>query len=334
MEKLNVAYASSDEYCYIASTSIISLLENNKNSDQIVIHYFTDGVSEQNKNKVERMVKEYGREIVFYDARAILKKIADKGVKALGDEGGQSFTTYARLWVASCVPDYIEKIIFIDCDTLILDSLSEVCISENKTVGMVYDCVRQEYKKVLKLSLNDSYYNAGVIFFNLKRWREKDYYQKILDYIENVQAYYPLVDQDILNLIMRKDDDIEPISVRYNYQSQLCLYKSYDAICKIYNMRDSAYYSEEEFLMNKPVILHFCGKTFIRPWFSNSRHPYLQQWDYYYSKSPWKEIPKRKDKWQFPYLVQYILYKSCPDKISVFLNKIMQRLFIFFSYKI
>ena len=62
---MNVLYFCSDAFVSVASVSIVSLLDNNKEFDEIIIYVVDDGISEEKKKLLNTMIKSYNREIVI-----------------------------------------------------------------------------------------------------------------------------------------------------------------------------------------------------------------------------------------------------------------------------
>ena len=62
---MNVVYSSSDSYAPIAGVSIMSLLHNNTDADEINIYMIDNNISDENKKRFENMVDKFGRNIVF-----------------------------------------------------------------------------------------------------------------------------------------------------------------------------------------------------------------------------------------------------------------------------
>lgn len=71
-----VMYATDKEYAYICATSMISLLENNKRTDEIYIYLFADNLSETDKTRYNELVSQYGRTIEIIESGKIIDKFA------------------------------------------------------------------------------------------------------------------------------------------------------------------------------------------------------------------------------------------------------------------
>ena len=63
---MNIVYSSSDSYAPIAGVSIMSLLHNNTDADEINIYMIDNNISDENKKRFENMVDKFGRKYCFY----------------------------------------------------------------------------------------------------------------------------------------------------------------------------------------------------------------------------------------------------------------------------
>ena len=91
---------------------------------------------------------------------------------------------------------------------------------------------------------------------------------------------------------------------------------------------------KKAFAFNDIKIFHFCGNTFIRPWFKNSLHPAKKLYDSFYYDSPWKDIPQKMFNMKIEYKLQYLFFKYMPKPIFLFLSLLMQRLFMLIEYHV
>lgn len=111
----------------------------------------------------------------------------------------------------------LDRIIYLDCDTLVLQDLYEMYntdMPEDKYVAMVSDkysfLFRREY---LKLT---SYYNSGMILFLNERCRNFDFRQKCIQWILDHPQFAKYPDQDAINMVMK--DKIFRLDNTFNWQ--------------------------------------------------------------------------------------------------------------------
>jgi len=329
-----VIYACNDNYAKLAGVSLFSLLKNNRDIDSLSIGILDDNISCINKKKLQNTAELFNREIIFFNVDEKIAQLKNDinpyGNAADSKTGG--YTAYARLFISEYLPNNIQKVIYIDCDTLINNSIKDLVnfSMDNKSIALAYDCFRKEYKQYIQYPDDYPYYNSGVVLIDIKNWKKYNCTQQILMHLREKKRYYPLVDQDILNIVLK--DHIQLLPLRYNVLSQCFLY-NYSALKYVYGLK--TYYKKSEFVHAKsqPAIYHFCGQTFGRPWFSNSKHPIKALYDSYYYESEWKDEKQATYNWKIEYKIQYILYRWFPKCCAAFIGMLMQRIFIFITYK-
>jgi len=331
---VHIAYATDDGYAKLAGISILSLLENNKSIPQLEIHIFDDEISVENQEKLRSIAANYDRQISFYNVKDKLAELTQQGVTGYGCSVNIGMTAYSRLFAHDILPDSVTRIIYFDCDTMINGDIEPLFNMDlgNCALGMAVDCVRNEYKKYINYPIDQPYYNSGVMIMDLKRWYEHKCMDRIWEHITKIRSDYPLVDQDFLNVVL--PDEICTIDLRYNFLSQEFLY-SYKGLLRVYGLRPDFWYdrSTYEAARAEPIVYHFCGKTFIRPWYKNSLHPLKKKYDCFYFLSPWRSDEQKIYQLAFQYKLQLFLYKKLPPAINILAGTIMQRVFIWSNYK-
>lgn len=116
--KWTFLYSSSDSYAFLTGISILSLLENNKECDSICIYIMDNHISNENRNKLIEVVEKYNREITFVPMPD-MKELTGQEI----DTRRWNISTFGRLYMASALPDTVHKMLNIDCDTIIVDSI-------------------------------------------------------------------------------------------------------------------------------------------------------------------------------------------------------------------
>lgn len=197
---------------------------------------------------------------------------------------------------------------------------------EHEIVSMGYDTVNYRHKLRIGLEGKEPYYNDDVLLVDLSKWKTANCTERILRSIMENRETFALVEQDGINVVL--NNNIKPLSFRYNLLSQCFLYK-YEDVLKIYGLHPQCYGSQADFdeAIKKPIICHFSGLTFIRPWYKNSRHPLKKIYDKYYLMSEWGDIPQEVFKLPLPYKIQMLAYYYMPRRLSALLGKMMQTVF-------
>lgn len=108
-------------------------------------------INEENCNKFINLAEDFGQEIDIIDAKKELIEIKKLGLSLYRG----SAMTNLRLYFERLIPLDIERLIYIDCDTIICQSLEELMNydMQEKMLGMVLDAYADliniyRYKKI------------------------------------------------------------------------------------------------------------------------------------------------------------------------------------------
>lgn len=318
---LNVLYQSNDNYASITGISILSLLTNNKDIEEINILVLDDSISQINKDRIQKVCDDFGRKLIFIDSTAILNKL--KELKVSPFKG--TYTTYFKLIALDNLSEQYDRILQLDGDTIIEGSLKPLITEdiENCVCAATYDCTMNGYKKFINIPETDEYYNCGVLLVNLKEWKKQDCTNKIINHLTYERNGYYTVDQDIINVLFRKQ--IKYLDIKYNYNSGFFLYGIKGSL-KLYNLKPEYYNTVEEIEeASKNIVLYHCmGAMSGRPWEKNSIHPQNALFDKYWFNSPWKDDEKKTPKRSKIFAIQRFLYLHLPLGLYIPFHKTMQ----------
>ena len=323
---LNVLYQSNDNYAPITGVSMTSLLMNNTDLDEINIYVLDDNISKNNLKKMEDTCSKYKRKLILIDTEKILKKLRDD-LKVAPFKG--TYTTYFKLMAIDSLKIDGDRILQLDGDTVIDGSLKELCDMDisDCLIAATYDCTMNDYKKLIVIPLTDKYYNCGVLLINQKKWQEDKCEMKIVDHLKNCRNGYYTVDQDILNVLFRKD--FKYLDLKYNFNSGFYIYGIKNSL-KLYDLKDE-YYDDYETIRkayDKPVLYHCMGAMTGRPWEEDSIHPQNDIYRKYMKKSLWKDEPLKKVNRNKIFKIQRKLYLILPRKIYIPIHKFMQHRYL------
>ena len=278
-EKINVIFASDNNYVPFLLISIASLLENEHNFKSVNLYILDDGISNENKGRINKLVNNYPASISFFKT----KKLEEMDFNVLCLERNfemTSFTTYARLFISNLLPKDIDKILYLDCDSIILGSLKDFWledISDYYCAG-VLDCINTSIKEGLGIQRGESYFNCGVLLINLKKWREDNVEDKFVKFLVDNQNRFYQHDQGVINLVFK--NQIKIVEPKYNLQA--CFQFLEYGLAKKFSGMETEYYSKE--IVNdsqeNPIFLHFCGLNYFRPWY-NQNHPFFNEFEKY-----------------------------------------------------
>lgn len=266
---MNFLYASDLGYVNLSKISIASLLEANK-GEQVKIYYVEDHIGDENKKWLEDLVSRFHAEIYFINASEIDTSFIQKTP--------YSTAGYYRLLVSNIIPE--DKIIYLDCDTIVLGSFRELWnldISEY-LVGGVKDTVQNYVATSVGMRNNSLYINAGMMYMNLDKWRKEGVDQQIREAFAHYNGKVPHHDQGIINCVA--NDRILYLPVKYNLMSQYLYFKP-QQLRKLFQLDE--FYSDQDIAIGKeqPVVVHFLNKFYGRPWNTGSQHPYTGAFDTY-----------------------------------------------------
>lgn len=285
-----IIYHSSDSFAEVTGVSIASLFENNKDMEEIHVLYIEKGMTEENKNKILAISNQYNRSLKFIEMPDWQKKL---NLQLKSSKRSWLGLGYNRLFLTEYLPAKIEKVLYLDSDTVVEQSLKELWNIDLDGYYMagVDDCLSRFYRSLVGISGDEVYCNAGMLLFNVKKWREDNIQQRFIDLIVENQGTFVFNDQTILNMVFSGHTLILP--QKYNVNSLVYLF-DYDELMKLRRPYHFSYDQEElENSKNSPVITHYTGNFFVRyrPWEQNSDHPHKDVYLKYRKFTPWASVP-------------------------------------------
>ena len=197
---MNLLYTVDNNFVPQLAANICSVVSNHSGIQDITFHVFSNGITEDNQRLLQEMVTEYNQNLVFYD----ISNFKD----ALGfdfDTSGWNEIVLARLLMAHFLPNEIERVIYLDGDTIVLGDIALLWNQDLKgcVVGMVPEPTVGP-SRLNDLDLNGClYHNAGVLLVDLKQWRSTCCEDQLLDYCERRSGRLFANDQDALNAVLK-----------------------------------------------------------------------------------------------------------------------------------
>lgn len=324
---MNFGYVFDENFTLPAGVSIYSLLVNNKNIENINLYILDDGISFESKKILKKMVNAFHRRITFVD----VKKVKDILSETTPYNWNGSYSTYIRLMLNTLFPDRDDTIIMIDADTIINGSMEHLLdeVDPQSVCSMALEAMPAIYHKYSGLGESELY-NGGLIAVNLKRWREENAEDQIVNFLSNVRTKNMLTDEDVISTLFK--GKISRISAKYNFLAQYYLYSS-DWYYHFFGWDDLSekgifYPLNEMQSARENVVMYHCIDTFTnRPWFDNNIHPYKKLFEQYRAHTPWKnmKLPVRKMK---PLTkAEYVFRKILPKNMSRLLYAVAVKLY-------
>ena len=286
--KINIVFASDDNYAQHTAVAMASVLVNTKVPQKIQFYLIDDEIQQKNKEKVTKTVQNLGGNIEFI-------KIKNSKLEDCYVSGELSRASYFRLDIANILGESIEKIIYLDCDLLVYDDIEKMWQLDmgGKPVAATCDLgimasarVRKQKNKFIGLPFDAPYFNAGVLMMDLKKWRDGNYAEAIIALA--TQNKYPNHDQDALNKFFM--NNWQEIPLRWDVIPPV-----FNLFLKIVTKPDLRKKAIEAKL--NPAIFHYAGG--YKPWeyeihngFNEKYYEYLKLTEYKDAKMP--QFDKRR----------------------------------------
>ncbi len=291
---MNVVYSTSDLYSELAATSIASLLENNKDIDEITFYIIDIGIGNKHKQDLIELVSSYGHCINFIEDLNVEDIVHTKI-----DVGRWHISTFSRLFLLHVLPREMNKVIYIDCDMIIRHSLKELWEMDMQETWCMSadDCRGKMYRRDIGISEDSIYTNNGLMVIDLAAWRKNDVESKFVEFINKYHGDITYMDQGVLNGVLQPINKVKLLPISYNAQTA-CYDLGYEGLQACRNPVWA--YSKEEFDkgISDPVVVHFttCFMSGTRPWFKEDHHPYREEFLRYRSLTSWRDEPLWEDK--------------------------------------
>ena len=296
---MNILFSSDDNYARHLGVALLSLLIHNKRSPKILIYVVDNNICSDNILKLEQITSS------FENAKMILipfKKWSDR--LHLNMAWPISLSSYARLFVAEMLPLSVDRLLYLDCDMLVNDDISDLWNTDlgHNIIGAIQDRVPAKVKISIGLDSNDCYFNAGMLLIDLKKWRNVDMSKKCLSFIESHHGEVVHHDQGVLNGVLKG----HWLRLPLKFNVMTIHYMMSQPKIQKYFKDESSFYGNEEISFSKanPTILHFTPSFTSHPWERNCKHPLRSLYQNTLNETPWKGIPLENDR--NPWYVQLL----------------------------
>lgn len=317
---LDVLYQSDNNYAVVTGVSIISLLDNNKDIDDITINLIDGGITKSNLDSIRYIVKQYNRTLNIINGDVIEKKLKELGCRPYKG----SYVTYYKLLAFNIIKAKSGKILMLDGDILVMQSMKELCdfSLDAYIMAEIIDPYMPSYlTKKIGIPKKQSYYNAGVMFINQKEWIGQSCEQQILDHWKNKNSEYLFADQDITNILF--GTKIKELDLKYNFYSKNYLLHPYERFVMKVNKN-----MLKNINMNGPVCVHCIDESWrLRPWFNNNFHTMNKKWDTYLAKTPWIGWKKLNANLNTYHKIDKVLYRLLPRSIYALVLRVVSSVF-------
>lgn len=269
---MEIALCPDDNYTLPAIVLIKSILYNNKTAH---INILYSSLSPESIDKI----KTVSPSTSFYDC----KNSKFSTVPSLHGKSEHEYITasiHNRLAIPAVLKDY-DKVLSLDCDMIVTGDLTPLFATnlEGFAVGVVRDINNNniEYYNRLGYPMEDGYFNAGMMLFNIKYCLENSLMERVLEVLKTTpKGVFHTREQGALNIAFHKKCLFLSASFNVNVQGLFYDIKEYPS--KI----EKSLYQKMQKEGETPIVLHYGGRE--KPWYKEYktlRYPLLAIWEEY-----------------------------------------------------
>lgn len=196
--------------------------------------------------------------------------------------GHVTVSTYFRLLLPVLMPAGLQRVLFIDSDAIVTDSLRELWQTplDGKALAAVPEhrlsCADHGY-------VFGEYFNAGMMVVDLDVWRRARLIERGRAFARAHPQRLRHWDQDVLNHVF--EGQWLAVGDRWNACPHLYgLTGGYDL------SRDKLTAAEAE-AIDRPAIVHYAGPGAVKPWHYRCRHPWRESYRRHSAATPWAQVP-------------------------------------------
>jgi len=271
--QLNIAWGVDQNFMFGAAISMTSVLLKNKDL-AIHCHLLTDYIDDDYLARVKELTQQYQTTITIYLMDA-------EELKALPSGNAWSYATYFRFIAFEYLAEKIDSLLYIDADVICKGSLTELShlVLDGYIAAVIRDVADSRSSAAKRLNnkeFSDDYFNAGVIYANLKEWKDQHCLEKAFEMLMNKNNHFAFLDQDVLNIIFQN--------------KVIFLSRNYDEIYGIkQELKNKDITLYKKFITDETILIHYVGVT--KPWHSWANYPSAEYFKQVYIASPWQDIP-------------------------------------------
>lgn len=309
---MNIVFHSSDLFSAVLVVSMVSILENNKEEQRIDFYIIEHEISEKHKKMITGMVDKYPNSFVHFIPMPDINVKFGLGLKMI--KSIWLFDSYSRLFLGTLLPVDIDRVLYLDCDTLCNGSLHDfyhVDFEDNYAAGVI-DCLSDAYYELFGMDKTSRYCNSGMLLFNLKKWRDDDMEKTVASYVRSKNGYVFFMEQSVVNILLQ--NKIKIVHPKYNTYTLMVAF-THDNLRRL--RRCTRYYSDEEIdeAVRNPVLIHLTNGFYVkgRPWIEGNAHPFRKLYMKYRALTPWKDEPLFEDKSSFKQQAVLAIVKILPQ---------------------
>ena len=302
---MNVVYSTDQNYVQHMGVSLLSVYQANLDIKVLDVYIIANDIQKESKQQISLLASRFNRRVIWIDFQEYKRNLE------LDMEWNISLSAYARLFLPEMLPNSCDRVIYLDCDTIICESLLslwEYNLHDCSVAG-VEDLVLDEFKKRIGLQQSDRYFNSGVLLIDLKRWREDNTQNKFMQFIANCHGRVAHHDQGVINGVLCKE--FLTLPPQFNAMTPFFTFH-YDNMLYFYKL--GRYYGKADITKakKKPVIIHYTPEFVGRPWEHSCRHPRRALYRKALSETGWDYSLMNATYVPMKHKILYWMYKKVP----------------------
>ena len=253
---------------------LTSLLANNPHLffDVVIVRRATERLEEQ---RLRQSIAQFPNHSLLF---RVFTTPPDQ-VLPLNPGAHYTIDTWTRLWVAEFFPAEVDRVLYLDGDTVVLGDISSLWNVDlcGALLGTVDIPGSQRGVAHLELRAEDGYFNAGVLLIDLKQWRETRAVDTVLDYVNTYPERMTRdVDQEVLNACFHARRK------RLNYE--------WNVVWTFFQEQSPLPLAREEIeaIRRAARIIHF--NSHPKPWSYLCHHPRRTEYEKYLRMTEWRNF--------------------------------------------
>jgi len=306
-----------DNYAQHCCAMLCSLFENNKGYE-FHIHILTHSLSKNNTDVLNNICLRYNSKLTISDVdESKLEGVQFRKSRPL------TKAAYYRILLPEILPDNIERVLYLDCDMIVVGDLKELfdLELEGYALAATLDCMpwNSIHRKQLQFEADERSFCSGIMVINLKYWREHDAVNRLLEYSKREKCPVYLHDQDSLNYVFKKQWYLLP--PKWNKP----------ALSFLPDVKNQLYFDTYEYVY-EPKVIHYSSS--MKPWFKMS-FPYSELYVKYLRMSGFlnpvfQQVPSGKligfELLKLRYYVREYILPFMPQLIMILISDIVKYL--------
>lgn len=276
-ETIEIVTACDDNYVQHLGVMLCSLLENTVHRKKINVWVIDAAISQENKTILSDFINNR------YQISITYLKVNEELYGEFQVSYHFTHAIYYRISIPEIIPFNINKVIYLDSDIILKQDIYNLWLIDLKDffVGAI-ESLNVDKKHLTGIIETDlAYFNSGVLVINIRKWREHNVSQKVIDFISKYQEKIIWWDQDSLNAILCNSWLSLPL--KWNLQSNFFDINTSKCMRSL-ELKDA---------ITQPAVIHYTGRH--KPWDYIDNHPYKQEYYKYLVLTPWYNYKPEKN---------------------------------------